>query len=215
MQLNAEGIKKLQEQQKAIYWKIRDISRRFEINRQEEVMDLDDSVAILNDFLNQLKGETVLVTLYTTVPGKRTKGQEYDTGLDVKFKPADVMPNHQPVNSTISGIGLKEYLDLKDQIHHAEMERIRKDLEMDKKPGFIEGLLTSTQGQQLIGALINFMQPKEKPTPSGPIRGNKLEEALELIRQQGEDPEHLIICLAKYAAKNPGVLQTIKPIIGA
>jgi hypothetical protein len=76
-------------------------------------------------------------------------------------------------------------------------------------------MLSSSQGQQLIGALITFMQPKQQTTTPQPIKGNKLEEALELIRQQGEDPEHLIICLAKYAAKNPGVLATIKPIIGA
>lgn len=213
MQLNAEAINKLQIQQKAVYWYVRDLSRRSVINRQDQDIDVEDSASLLNDFLNQLRGETVLVTLYTTVPGKRVKGQEYDSGLDIKFKPAEI--NIPPSNhSGIGGIGLKEYLDLKEQMHQAELERIRKEISGDQKPGFIEGLLSSQQGQQLIGALISFMQPKQ-PAQTQPIKGNKLEEALELIRQQGEDPEHLIICLAKYAAKNPGVLQTIKPIIGA
>jgi hypothetical protein len=212
MQLSQEGIKKLQEQQKAVYWKIRDISRRFEINRQDQDISLEDSVEILQDFLGQLKGELILVTLYTTVPGKRVKGQEYDSGLDVKFKPNDSGTSVNP--GPISGIGLKEYLELKDQMQKIEIERIRKELETDKKPGFLETMLSSSQGQQLITALISFMQPKPQPTAQ-PIKGNKLEEALELIRLQGEDPEHLIICLAKYAAKNPGVLATIKPIIGA
>jgi hypothetical protein len=213
MQLTQEGIKKLQEQQKAVYWKIRDISRRFEINRQDQDISLEDSVDILQDFLGQLKGELILVTLYTTVPGKRVKGQEYDSGLDVKFKPNDAGTSINPGN--ISGIGLKEYLELKDQMQKIEIDRIRRELETDKKPGFLETMLSSSQGQQLIGALITFMQPKQQTTTAQPIKGNKLEEALELIRQQGEDPEHLIICLAKYAAKNPGVLATIKPIIGA
>lgn len=214
MQLTTDGIKKLQETQKAVYWKIRDLSRRYEINRQEENIDLNDSINILHDFLNQLKGETVIVSLYTTLPGKRIKGQEYDSGLEIKFKPADNVAN---VNSnSISGIGLKEYLELKDQISKAEIERIKRDIIEEQKPNFIEKIFTSQQGQQLITALITFMQPKPEPQPEPqPIKGNKLEEALNLIRQQGEDPEHLIICLAKYAAKNPGVLATIKPIIGA
>lgn len=214
MQLSSEGIKNLQQQQKAIYWKIRDISRRFEINRQDQDLELEDSVQLLFDFLSQLRGETVLVTLYTTVPGKRVKGQEYDSGLDVKFKPFEAGIGSRPEAGT-NGIGLKEYLELKDQMQKAEIERIRKDLENDKKPGFLETMLSSSQGQQLIGALISFMQTKKQPQPQQPIKGNQLEEALELIRKQGEDPEHLIICLAKYAAKNPGVLATIKPIIGA
>jgi hypothetical protein len=211
MQLNAEKIRSLQEEQGAVYWTVRDINKRSVGNRQDQEIDLETSVEKLYNYLTSLEGnDLVLVSLYTTVPGKRVKGQEYDTGIEIKFRPASNSVN--PGN--ISGIGLKDYLELKDQIAKSEIERIKRDIEAEQKPTFLEKMLNSNQGQQLIGALINFMQPKPQPQPQ-PIKGNKLEEALELIREQGEDPEHLIICLAKYASKNPGVLQTIKPIIGA
>jgi hypothetical protein len=217
--VSIDTTEKLQRQQKAIYWKVTDKSKKLTINRNDENINIDDSATLLKETLKDCIGDYVNVTLYTEKPTQLEKGS-------IKGKIFELLVQLETANNNnnnykqVSGIGAPNFndvLNLHKQVMELEFEKKMSQANEDKirvKPmdKLIEKL---TEGNTINLLLSAFMAKATKQPEAIGSLPNDMKQTFDKFANVDPDYKNTLAKMADYLETNPGVLQQIKLIIGA
>jgi hypothetical protein len=218
--VSIDTVAELQRKHKTAFWKVLDRTKRVEMDSQDQPIDLEQSIELLQNFLNSLSGDSCIVSLYTTAPEKTTAGSKMAKlyQLVVKLRTQDTA-KPTPINGPFS---LSDHLQLVEKIHELKMERLKAELESDqKKETAMEKFLGSILQPETINNLIAMVTQKKQniETVSGieakESGNNKLADSLRKFQKVDPDFENTLAKMAEYLEKNPGSLASVKMVIGA
>lgn len=206
-------VEKLQRQNKTTYWKVSDKSKKLVINRYDGT-DLDESINLLTDTLQNCIGDYVIVTLYTSKPEKLTTnstlGKIFELMVQLESKAPSYSNHHH-----IAGPSYQDIIELNKKILELEHQRKIDELESQQKPSAIDKIADQLLQGNTINLLINAFMNKGKSSTEGIKGTDPLAETLKKFASVDSDYENTLAKMAEYIQKNPAVLSQIKMIIGA
>jgi len=212
--VSIQQVEKLQRQNKTSFWKVCDRSKKLIIN-QYDGNDLEESINILNDTLQNCIGDYVIVNLYTRQPEKLIKGSTLGKTFELMVQLESKAPSHSYQHHNIGAPSYQDIIELNKKILELEHQRKIDELESNSKPSAMEKLADQLVQGNTINLLINaFMNKGTKQTESI----NKPDNTSETLKKFAEvDPnfEYTLAKMADYIKQNPSVLNQIKMIIGA
>lgn len=213
--ITIETTGKLQRQQNAIFWKVCDKTKKLVINRNDELMPIENSIELLRDTLKDCIGDYCSVTLYTEKPTQLEKGSTKGKIFELLVKLDSTQYNQSPINGTSSNFS--EMLELHKKVMQLEFEKKQadeRDEAIQQKP--LEKLVDKlTEGNTINLLLSAFMNKLNKQPESISGAPADLKPTIEKLSKVDPDYINTLQKMAIYLEKNPGVLPQIKMIIGA
>jgi hypothetical protein len=215
-----EHIAKLQREQDLRYWRIYDSSGKILMNQLIRDIGLEESIALLQEDLENTYEGFVVVRLYITKPTSRKEGDTYDPPLTRKVKLDRIGVNNIPVVS--SGKDQEAYYNLKLEVEKMKWERENEKEKGDwiskviylaeEKPQVIKEVFTG------IGAFYNMVV--NKPKISAPVKipegtPNKLKGTLNKLAEADPEYQDTLDKLADLAKADPSLLPLLKAKLNA
>jgi len=218
--VSIDTTEKLQRQQRAIYWKVTDKTKKLTINRNDENISLEDSATLLKETLKDCIGDYVNVTLYTEKPTQLEKGSIKGKIFELLVQLETANNNNNNNYKQVSGIGAPNFndvLQLHKQVMQLEFDKKLNEANEDKirvKPmdKLIEKL---TEGNTINLLLSAFMAKATKQTETIGAMPNDMKQTFDKFANVDPDYKNTLAKMADYLENNPSVLQQIKLIIGA
>lgn len=185
----------IQEKSGFIYWKIFDKNKRgSEIDVQDKLIPLQDSISLLQNRLNAFIGDYVIVCLYSSLEFGKGKSQPQIREMLVKLNSHTL--NNQPSSTGINGIPFEKYLADRDALMELKMQNalLQKELNEPKSTGFLGAI--GEAAQQKVPELIDFgikvgtiildrisskMENKQPTTTNEPVAGTNNEQLPDYI----------------------------------
>jgi len=211
-----DTVGKLQAQQKTIYWKVCDKSKKLVINRNDEAMSLNDSIDLLRDTLKNCIGDYCSVTLYTEKPTQLERGSVKGKLFELLVQ-LDSSKSYAHIPSGTND-NFDKMLDLHKKVMELEFEkRIAEEKQEETRQKPLDKLIDKITEGDTINLLISAFMNKVSKAPEhiGTTTNNDLEKTLEKLSKVDSNYQHTLAKMAVYLEKNPGVLAQIKAIIGA
>lgn len=217
--ITIETVGKLQRQQKSIFWKVSDKSKKLTINRNDDSMSIDDSIDLLSDTLKNCIGDFVNVTLYTEKPTQLEKGSIKGKifELQVQLENTNQFYKTQHQHQGINAPNFSDVLELHKKVMELEYDKKLNEATEDKtrtKP--IDKLIEKLTEGNTINLLLSAFMAKATKTPEaiGNVP-NDMKPTFEKLSKVDPDYKNTLSKMAEYLEQNPAVLPQIKLIIGA
>lgn len=128
----------IQEKSGFVYWKIFDKNKRgSEIDVQDKLISLQNSISLLQNRLNAFIGDYVIVCLYSSLEFGKGKSQPQIREMLVKLNSNSF--NNQTQPSGINGIPFEKYLADRDALMELKMQHtlLQKELNEPKSSSFL------------------------------------------------------------------------------
>lgn len=216
--INIETAAKLAKQHNTIYWKVTDKTKKLIINRNDDAINIDDSIDLLTDTLNSCIGDFVCVTLYTIKPEQLEKGSTRGKSFDLVIQ----LKSHQQHtnNNSISGNNFALLLEMQKKINDLEWEKRMDEVTANQgKTSAIEKLIEKvTEGNNinlLISAFMNRVNKQPSTAENIGAAPDDMKETFEKLSKVDPQYKNTLKKMAEYLEANPSVLTQIKMVIGA
>jgi hypothetical protein len=210
-----EHIAKLQREQDLRYWRVYDSSGKILMNQLIRDIGLEESIAALQEDLENTYEGFVVVRLYISKPTSRKEGDTYDPPLTRKVKLDRIQVNNIPAVS--SSRDQEAYYDLRLKVNRMEWER---EQEKDKADFLTRIITIAEEKPQALNAIVSgigslYSMVINKPRISAPVKtpegtSNKLKNTLNKLAEADPEYQDTLDKLADLAIADPSLLPMLK-----